>query len=231
MCDEKEKSKGSGCFKQAGLFEKLTSEQFNRIIKDHKTFHFAKCETICTEGDKTDMFLFLQKGLVKLLKAGKNNKEHIINVAKPDDFIGLLNFFSRSEYLYSVTAIEDSVVCGIDFNLFKELLKENGDFAIDIIGKISMAANDVVNARLSISTKQLRGRIAYIILFFSEHIYCKEEFDLPVSRKEIAQLIDMSTENVIRILSEFRKDKIISIDGKKITIHDHDRLKRIYELG
>ena len=41
----------------------------------------------------------------------------------------------------------------------------------------------------------------------------------------------MSTENVIRILSEFRKDHIISIEGKNITIHDADRLKRIYDLG
>lgn len=219
------------CFEHKGIFEKLTEDQFGQLIQNHKTFYYEKGEIICPERMKISNFLFLQKGLVKLLKSGKNNKEHIINVAKPGDFIGLLNFFSGNEYSYTVTAIENSVVCGIDFSLMKTLMKENSEFAIDMAGKISIAANDVVNARLKINTKQLRGRIAYIILFFSEHIYGEDEFDLPVSRKEIAQLIDMSTENVIRILSEFRKDKIISIDGKKITIHYHDRLKRIYELG
>ncbi len=231
MDNNKGNQTGQECIEHKGLLEKLTDEQFNRILQNHNTFLFEKGEIICSEGNEIINFLFLQKGLIKLLKTGKNNKEHIINVAKPDDFIGLLNFFSRSEYLYSVTAIEDSVVCGIDFRLMKQLLEENSGFAMDIIEKISLAANDAVNARLKINSRQLRGRIAYIILFFAEHIYGKDHFELPISRKEIAQLIDMSTENVIRILSEFRKDKIISIDGKKITILDHDRLKRVYELG
>jgi hypothetical protein len=41
----------------------------------------------------------------------------------------------------------------------------------------------------------------------------------------------MSTENVIRILSEFRKDGIINIEGKFITINQPGRLQKIYELG
>jgi CRP/FNR family transcriptional regulator len=65
----------------------------------------------------------------------------------------------------------------------------------------------------------------------AQHIYKKNEFELPISRKEIAQLIDMSTENVIRILSEFRKDDILTIEGKYIKILDPDRLQRIYDLG
>jgi CRP/FNR family transcriptional regulator len=54
---------------------------------------------------------------------------------------------------------------------------------------------------------------------------------LPVSRKEIAELIGMTTENVIRILSEFRKEKIIKINGKEIEIVDFERLKMISDRG
>jgi CRP-like cAMP-binding protein len=57
------------------------------------------------------------------------------------------------------------------------------------------------------------------------------KFNLPISRKEIAELIEMSTENVIRVLSEFRKDKLIQIEGKSIEILDIKKLERVYELG
>jgi len=53
----------------------------------------------------------------------------------------------------------------------------------------------------------------------------------PLSRKEIAELIDMSTENVIRILSEFRKDNIIRIDGSCIEILNIGQLERICRFG
>ncbi|HKK62111.1 MAG TPA: helix-turn-helix domain-containing protein, partial [Bacteroidales bacterium] len=85
--------------------------------------------------------------------------------------------------------------------------------------------------RNNINTRQLRGRIAFILLFFAEEVYQSETFELPVSRKEIGELIDMSTENVIRALSEFRKDEIIAIEGKTIDILDKPRLKKIYQLG
>ncbi len=41
----------------------------------------------------------------------------------------------------------------------------------------------------------------------------------------------MTTENVIRTLSEFRKDNIIKINGKIIEITDFKRLKQICEFG
>jgi len=41
----------------------------------------------------------------------------------------------------------------------------------------------------------------------------------------------MTTENVIRTLSEFRKDNIITINGKIIEIIDYKRLKQICEFG
>ncbi|HNY09586.1 MAG TPA: helix-turn-helix domain-containing protein, partial [Tenuifilaceae bacterium] len=49
-------------------------------------------------------------------------------------------------------------------------------------------------------------------------------FNLPVSRREIAELIDMRVENVVRILSEFRRDRIILIEGTYIEILDEEKL-------
>ncbi|MFO8236283.1 MAG: Crp/Fnr family transcriptional regulator [Bacteroidales bacterium] len=231
MKEEIRQTSCENCVYRSWAFEKLTNEQLKEIDNSRKEYFYGKGEVVYREGDKVEKFLYLQKGLVKLLKTEKNEKEHIISIAKPLDFIGLLSIFSTQQYIYTITTVEDSIICEVDLSLIKKLIKENGDFALDFIEKMSKVFDDVIHTRLSISTKQLRGRIAYILLFFAEHIYGHNEYELPVSRKEIAQLIDMSTENVIRILSEFRKDNIITIEGKNITIHDTERLRRIYELG
>ncbi|MBS3806649.1 MAG: Crp/Fnr family transcriptional regulator [Bacteroidales bacterium] len=219
------------CAYRSWAFNKLDQQALEKIDSHKTEVFYEKGEVICTEGEEVNSFLYLRKGLVKLLTTEKNEKEHIISIGKPLDFIGLLSIFSNSNHIYTITAIEDSVVCFVDLEVIKGLMRQNGKFALDFLEKSSRVADDVINTRISINTKQLRGRIAYILLFFANHIYNTSEYELPISRKELAQLIDMSTENVIRILSEFRKDKLIEIEGKLIRILDGQRLQRIYDLG
>jgi CRP/FNR family transcriptional regulator len=56
-------------------------------------------------------------------------------------------------------------------------------------------------------------------------------FDLPVSRKEISDYIGMSTANVIRTMSDFKKDGIIKVFGKTIEIVDIAKLEIISKRG
>ena len=111
----------------------------------------------------------------------------------------------------------------------KELVRENGNFALDLLERMSRTADNIIRNYNDINRKNLRGRIAYILLNFSDTIYLNDRFDLPVSRKEIAELIGMTTENVIRILSEFRKEGIIRINGKEIEITDKPKLQFLSE--
>ena len=96
---------------------------------------------------------------------------------------------------------------------------------------MSKNSDDLINTSINISKRNLRGRIAYVLIYFAEYIYKSNTFELPVSRKEIGEFIEMTTENVIRTLSEFRKDNIIKINGKIIEITDYNRLKQICDFG
>jgi len=219
------------CVYKSWAFKNLSTDDLKRINENKIEKFYRKGETICLEGDEIDAFIYLQNGLVKLYKTESNSKEHIISIAKPRDFIGLLSIFSNTKHVYSISAIEDSIVCFVKLELIRDFIKNNGVFALDFFEKISAVSDSVIKTRIDINTRQLRGRIAYILLFFSKHIYDSEKFSLPISRKEVAELIDMSTENVIRVLSEFRKDKLIQIEGKQIEIFNIEKLERIYELG
>jgi CRP/FNR family transcriptional regulator len=73
--------------------------------------------------------------------------------------------------------------------------------------------------------------VAYVLLYFTREIYNSRIFDLPVSRKEIADYIGMSSANVIRTLSDFKKDGIIKVFGKTIEIANIEKLEIISKRG
>lgn len=213
------------------IFSGLKDNEIHLLNINKSEKIYAKGEIIIEEGNKVNEFFYLKKGLVKLHKTGENNKDHIISIAQPNDFISLLSVFYKSEYEFSITAIEESFICSIKLGFLKKLIINNGEFSVTILKKMSETYNNIINTRFLISNKHLRGRIAYILLYFSDTIYNSNRFELPLSRREIGELINMTTENVIRILSEFRKDKIIIIDGKIIEITNMDFLRKICKAG
>ncbi len=219
------------CGFRAAVFENLIDSEIDIICLSKKEVGFNKGDVIVSKGQEVDEFLYLKSGLVKLFEPDAKGKEHIIRIAKPLDFVSLLSVFSETHYNFSITALNETVVCYIDLNSIKELIKSNGKFGLKLMEKMSNNFDKIIKANININSKQLRGRIAYILIFFADEIYNSSIFELPISRKEIAQLINMTTENVIRIFSEFRKDEIIKINGKVIEIINKEMLEKISKHG
>lgn len=224
-------SKCAECAFRSLLFEKLEFDELLELDGSKTEVKYEKGERILTEGGKIKEFVYLKKGLVKLSKTTENKKDHIISISKPKTFIGFLTVFSHDTYQYSLTALEESTLCFIDINLIKKIIQENGLFAMDVLSKISQVSDEIIHRRVNICSKQLRGRIAYLLIFFAKDIYYNSKYELPLTRKEFGELIDMSTENVIRILSEFRKDELIKIDGSKIEIINFESLEKVSKFG
>jgi len=225
------KSACDTCTLKSLLFTKMSNEELKYVNKERQEIEFDKGEIIIKANDPVKEFLYLKNGLVKLVRTSINNKERIISIARPLDFVSLISTFSDKEYNYSIWALEKSVVCSIQLERMKDVIRKNGAFALELMEHISRSSNFVLQATYAIDNKQLRGRIAYILLWFAQKIYRKDAFDLPISRREMGELINMTTENVIRILSEFRKDGIIKIDGKNISITNMEILEKISKSG
>ncbi len=219
------------CGFRSTVFDCLSNIQIESLAEGKDLIKATKGEVIINQGDPIKHFIFLRVGLAKLTRKTQDGKLQIVGIARPKDFVGLLSVFSAPNYQFSIIAIEDSEFCIVEFGLIKRLIRENGAFAQSLLEKISQVADILINNRLEIDSHQIRGRIAYILCYFANDVYQSKHFNLPVSRKEIAELIDMRIENVVRVLSEFRKDKIIKIEGTNIEILDLDKLEWIKNHG
>ena len=219
------------CVYRQLLFGDLSDFEYKLVNKARTEMLFKRGEMIKKEGEAVNSFLYLRKGLVKLYKTDHLGKDHILSINKPGDFVNLLAIFYDKEYRYSITAIEDTLVCDVTLDVLKHVVRANGDFSLRILTKMSQISEEIIENRFEQSQKQVKGRIAQILLFFSNKIYHKDEFQLPLTRREVGELLSITTENTIRTFSEVRKDELMSIDVNTINILDKKRLESINISG
>jgi CRP/FNR family transcriptional regulator len=213
------------------VFSYLTDPAVEELCDHKEEQFFRKGEIINHEGEKISNFKYLKSGLVKLYRRTSTGEEQVITITRPFEFVSNMSIFSEERYQYSVSALEDSVICMVKLEYIKELFLKNGGFAMGLLTKISRINDKIISQTLDIRQKNLIGRVAFVLLYFTNEIYKSRVFDLPVSRKEIADYIGMSTANVIRTLSDFKKDGIIRVFGKTIEVVDAEKLEIISKHG
>jgi CRP/FNR family transcriptional regulator len=212
------------------FFHSVSEEELVSVCNNKKENEHQKGDVIIEEGALIEDFIYLKSGLVKLYKTS-GNQEQILKFAGPFDFVSILNIFSNSKYQYSVQALEDSVTCHVKFNEVRNMVLENGVFAHGLLQKMGQVSDDIIQESLEIRRHNLKGRVAIVLLYFADRVYESNEFELPLSRKEIAEYIGKTTENVIRALSDFKKSEIIKIYGKSIEIIDKNMLIQLSKFG
>jgi len=217
--------------KHCTCFEKLTSEQ-RRLLDDHSVqVHYKKGEVICKQGSFASHLMLMVKGLAKVFIEGSSNSL-VLKLVPDGNFIGIAVVSeNQNTYQYSATAYIDSVIQQIDTTIFRQLLTQNPQFAREIIDILNTNSLQIYGRFFCLTQKQAYGRLADIILCLSEKVFKSNEFDLPLSRKDLAELSGMSQETVIRMLNKFSSEGLIHMDNKKFNVLDYSTLKQISEKG
>jgi CRP/FNR family transcriptional regulator len=173
----------------------------------------------------------MEKGLAKVfLDDGVNTL--VLKIIPDGNMLGLSTVNSENNtYQYSSMAYIDSEIKQIDIRFFKQILSQNASFAQEVINILGSNSVQINGRFFCLTHKQSYGRLADILLCLSERIFRQYEFELPLSRKDLAELSGMSPETVIRMLKKFNDDGLIRMDGKSFTLVDPIRLKRISETG
>jgi len=191
---------------------------------------FRKHEKICRQGDDVSYAIYLVEGTAKLFIEGINRHNIILYLMRPPAYIGLLSFFESIQYTYSVTAIEDSKVCMVDLDFLKQLYLENHEVLLRLNKAFGKSVALIMNKIICLNQKNIRGRIAETLLYLSG-FYGNEKYSLSVTRKELGEMSAISEENTVRLLTELKKEGIINIEGREVTLRDKVLLRKISELG
>ncbi len=209
----------------------LKNQELDVLSRNSSELKIGKGEIVIREGELTTFVAYLKTGLVKEHLKGLNGKSQIIRLVKAKSYLGLSAGLSSKMSLYTYSALEDLDVCYIDMNILKQLMKDNGSFAYEIL--LSVSRENIINSFWFVNKnqKQIYGRCADAMLYFSKIIFEKNKFTLPISHLELAALIGTTRESVTRTLSKFKSDGILKIDERNITILNNELLENISKNG
>ena len=211
------------------VFKHLNSDELELIPIENGPDHYKRGEIIYEEGNRINGFFCLVKGIIKIYKTGFDGKDQIIRFAKPGDIMGFRSTITGELACTTTKVIEDAALCYVPGELVKSFVKSNGDFAMDLL---ELACNELGEANdyiTDIAQKTVRERLAEVLIHlkWSFNLDSENFLQISLTREELANMVGTATESVIRLLSEFKQDKLIELHGRKIKILNEPKLIKI----
>ncbi len=217
----------------SSVFCRADSTNLDAINANKVCSSYKKGQIIFLEGTFAFGLYCINGGKIKITRNGDDGREAILRLAKPGDIIGYKAVLTNDKYSASAIAIDDCNVCFIPKELFLKILKSDSSLSIEIMRMLSQHLGQVETKLTHLAQKPVRERIAETLLFIKETFGFEDDqltINATLSREEIANIVGTATESAIRLLSEFKKDNIIELDGKKIKIINMEKLIRTANL-
>ena len=220
--------------RKQSLFSSLPESQLCVISEVKNLISHRKGQIVYYEGTKPLGIFCINAGVIKVYKTASNGKEQILYLAKEGDFLGYHALLGEESYSNSATIIKDAKICFIPKEAFLSSMMKNPDFFRRITKQLSHELGIMEDKLTDASQKSIRERLAFLLLQLANTYGVDggghQQIDLILTREEIAGMVGTATESVIRLLSEFKKDGLIDLDGKKISIKNKKGLVRLSDF-
>ena len=209
----------------------LTAEQQAIIMDSINIVNYNRKDIIVKQYSASSHVYYIIKGIIKVSSEQRKGKNLVMKIDTTGSFVGLISLLGGDSYDFTVTAVENCTLAQIPITTLKSVMLQNARFALEISQLISRHGLFLINRLAGLLYKQLPGRVADLILYFADDIFCNNEFEFPVNRTELAELCGTTKESLIRTLSEFNHDRIIELERDRIRIISYDILKTLSRFG
>nr|WP_299070804.1 Crp/Fnr family transcriptional regulator [uncultured Allomuricauda sp.] len=213
----------SNCANERCLIKRnLKSELVAAFSISKNELHCKKGQQFIMEGAPVNGLFFVLKGKVKVVRTGLNGKEQIVRFAKEGEIIGHRGFGTEEHYPIGAIALENTVLCYFSKNLLQEVLHSDPKFTYDLMLFYANELNKSEAKVKTLSQMTVRERVIDTLLYvnrkFGQHH--NGYMNILLSRREYSDYAGTTEEQVIRILSQLKKEGLIVTKGKFISIPD-----------
>lgn len=209
----------------------LNKEELLKMANCKTSYTIKKGEPIFEEGESVNGIYCIKDGVCKLSKLSANGKDQIVKLVKPGELLGQRSMISDEPTNLSAVALEDMEVCFIPKSEILGFFNNNNQFSMNVMKTICGDLKESDDHMVSMAQKTVKQRLAESLLYLEDTFGKNEDGSLHIqlSREELAGMIGTATESCIRLLSEFAKNGLVNLNGKRISILDKNKLKRMAE--
>ncbi|AZJ35180.1 Crp/Fnr family transcriptional regulator [Tenacibaculum singaporense] len=209
----------------------LTKEELIRITGCKTSKKIKKGEVLFDEGEYINGVFCVKDGVCKVSKMSDNGRDQIIHLIRKGDILGERSLINNEASNLKAIAVNDMEVCFIPKEEIIRDLENNSNFSMDILKKMANSLKKADDVIVDMAQKTVKQRLAATLLLLDAKFDKNENgsININLSREDIANIIGTATESAIRLLSEFKKKKLIDLKGKEIYITDIKALKELSE--
>lgn len=213
------------------LFEGLSKSKMEELSKITTMTETSKNDPIYFAQEASESIFFLKKGRVKLTRNSSEGKEMIIALVNPGEVFGELSILDISERSDYAISLEESLICAISKDDFKNFLESNPDLNLKITKLIGFKLKRFSERIEELVFKDAQQRVVSFIINLALNHGKKvgdEYFVKPfLTHQDIAKLTACSRQTVNSILTELRENKLIKFDRRKLIISEMEKLNKL----
>lgn len=170
-------------------------------------------------------------GAVKLYHSDRFGREHILEVAGPGAVLGELSLDDASHLSVSAEALTEAQLCFLPRERLVPFLEKHPETAVRLIAALSAelaaARRKVRDLALKGAESRLAGLLVQLARANGDKPPGRQHVQLGYTRRELAEMIGVSTETAIRLLGKLKHKGAIAVDRREVTISDLDKLIKL----
>lgn len=204
----------------------LNKDELLKIANCKSSYIIKKGEPIFEEGENVNGIYCIKDGVCKLSKLSANGKDQIVKLVSKGELLGQRSMISDEPVNLSAIALEDMEVCFIPKSEIMGLFNQNNNFSMNVMKAICGDLKEADDHMVNMAQKTVKERLAETLLYLKDTFGTNDDQSLKtqLSREELASIIGTATESCIRLLSDFNKNGLIEIKGKKIFLKNVAKL-------
>ncbi|MEE8366191.1 MAG: Crp/Fnr family transcriptional regulator [Gammaproteobacteria bacterium] len=180
-------------------------------------------ESLFFQGDDVISFYLVVSGSIKLFRVSPEGKEKIVEIIEPvHTFAEALMFMDHPHYPVNATALTPCRLIAINCKFFKSMLRNSIDTCFLLMGEMSFRLRGLIR---EIDTLSLDTGTVRIVAYLLQNAPADDNnFDLKIAKSVIASRLSVKPETFSRILKNLNELEILTIKGRRVTIHDREAL-------
>ncbi|WP_082505040.1 Crp/Fnr family transcriptional regulator [Chryseobacterium sp. Leaf405] len=179
---------------------------------------YKKGETIYSEDDHALYYFQIVEGKVKLNSYDEDGKEFIHNILGKNQSFGDSLLFIDKYYPMNAMCLSPTEVIRLPKNNFLEMLEKHPKYSVEMNACLSQRLYFKSIMMQSISSQnpmtRLKGLLDYLRSYYDSD--CEQCFHIELTRQQMANLVGLRVETVIRALKKMEKENKIKIEDRKI---------------
>ena len=217
--------------KQIPLFTRLSDHERRKIAAEVVETCYKKGEYIFREGDPADTFHILKSGSVKCVKTSADGKEVTMKVLMPGDlFCCDAAVLDGAVHPGCAQPMGDVHVLALSKKAYFAMLRRNPDAAMEVIQYLGKRLHEAQENAKVLALNPADQRLASLLANLAERTGVQESggirLTVRLTRQDLANMVGLTVETAIRVMSRFKRQRLVSGMAKNLMILDLAKLKQ-----